>query len=634
MAISTREKPTPAKAVAPARPRWFAGLDGLRAIAVVTVIIFHLFPGVLPGGFLGVDIFFVISGFLITSLLLSEHAEHGRIRLMNFWRRRARRLLPALGALVLLCSTGAWLIGGDVLLGLGRQVLGAATFSTNWLAIASDHSYFDDSTPELLRNLWSLAVEEQFYLLWPLAVLALLAIPRRWARITIVAILAIASAASMWVLVGPDATRVYYGTDTHSFGLALGAILALSSTHRSRETSDWKRATRVVLPILGAISVVAVVAASFLLTADGEVTYRGGLIAVALLSTLAILGSIVPGSWLGWALDRQPMRWIGERSYGLYLWHWPVFVLASEMSPDSSMADGSGWVLGAVTAAITVVASAASYRFLEQPIRRNGFRATLAKFTAWNTTGRRMFAVAATSILTLTLIATTITGIASEPEHSELQAQIKAGEEAIAQNQMPPEAPDTAEEGSTAEEPAPAPLPGGDQISAIGDSVMLASAHELQSAFPGIQIDATVSRQLSAAPQIVAGMLNAGTLRPTVLIGLGTNGPIDTAILIQLRDMAGPDHQIVLVNVYAPRGWTDGVNTNLSAFAQQYRDVELANWRDSISGQERFLARDRIHPGNSGGRIYAGAVRDALQRLSELPPLLSARDYGLAPTPS
>src|SRR5690554_7040786 len=190
MALQT-SSPAPVAAPAtssatPHAPR-FAGLDGLRAIAVLTVILYHLAPNAMPGGFLGVDIFFVISGFLITSLLLSDHGGSGRIRLGHFWRRRARRLLPALGVLLLVCCTAAWALGGDVLVGLGNQVLGATTFSSNWLSIAADRSYFDETTPELLRNLWSLAVEEQFYLLWPLVVLLLLLVRWNWLRVTIVA---------------------------------------------------------------------------------------------------------------------------------------------------------------------------------------------------------------------------------------------------------------------------------------------------------------------------------------------------------------------------------------------------------------------------------------------------------------
>ncbi|MHA6669234.1 acyltransferase family protein [Homoserinimonas sp. A447] len=610
----------------------YAGLDGLRAIAVITVILFHLTPGALPGGFLGVDIFFVISGFLITSLLLSEHAKNGRIALGNFWRRRARRLLPALGVLLLTCCTAAWMIGSDLLVGLGQQVLGAATFSGNWLAIAADRSYFDATTPELLRNLWSLAVEEQFYLLWPLAVLLLLLTRRRWVRVTIVAVAAVASAVGMTILFAPgaDATRVYYGTDTHSFGLTLGAVLALLGAGWSRQSSEWRRAPKVVLPLVGLAAVAALIVASFLLAADGALAYQGGLAVVALLSALAILGSIVPGSYLGRALDIQPLRWIGERSYGLYLWHWPVFVLVVGVLPTMPRVGGGGWILGGIAAVITVVAAAISYRFVEQPIRRNGVRASFAGFASqWNRSGMRAVGVAIVGMLVLAGSATTVAGIVADPGKGAAQTQIEAGQQAV-ERQTPPT--DAAAEAP--EESAPAALPGGDQITAIGDSVMLASATELQNAFPGIQIDATVSRQLSQAPQIVESMLAAGTLRPTVVIGLGTNGPIDVAALARLRELAGTDHQLVLVNVFAPRWWTEGVNANLSDFAQQYRAVELANWRDSISGQLQLLARDQIHPGDAGGRVYVGAVRDALQRLSELPPLLGPRDFGLAPLPT
>jgi peptidoglycan/LPS O-acetylase OafA/YrhL len=172
------------------------GLDGLRAIAVTTVIAFHLTPGLLPGGYVGVDVFFVISGFLITTLLLRERADTGRVALRAFWARRARRLLPALALVVLVACTSALVIGGDVLVRIGTQVLGAATFSYNWLGIASETSYFDTTTPELFRNLWSLAVEEQFYLIWPFVVLVLVLVPWRWARVALVAALAVGSIAS------------------------------------------------------------------------------------------------------------------------------------------------------------------------------------------------------------------------------------------------------------------------------------------------------------------------------------------------------------------------------------------------------------------------------------------------------
>ena len=174
--------------------RRLAGLDGLRAIAVLAVIVYHFVPVAAPGGYLGVDVFFVISGFLITSLLLRERARTGGVAVSRFWLRRARRLLPALTLVVLVSGAAAALIGGDVLVHLGSQVLGAATFSSNWLYIAQGSSYFDGTSPDLFRNLWSLAVEEQFYLVWPGLLLLVLLLRASWARVAVVSLLAAVSA--------------------------------------------------------------------------------------------------------------------------------------------------------------------------------------------------------------------------------------------------------------------------------------------------------------------------------------------------------------------------------------------------------------------------------------------------------
>ena len=229
----------------------FRGLDGLRALAVLLVMAFHLLPGPVPGGYLGVDVFFVISGFLITGLLLRERDATGRIHLGSFWGRRARRLLPALALLLLVCCAAALALGGDRLLDLGRQVLGAATFSSNWLSIGAGSSYFAESAPELFRNLWSLAVEEQFYLFWPFAVLLIALIPRRSLRFWLLVTLAVASALAMALLYSPsvDPTRVYYGTDTHSFGLALGAALAVLTQSWPGARLSWSRAARFWVPL-------------------------------------------------------------------------------------------------------------------------------------------------------------------------------------------------------------------------------------------------------------------------------------------------------------------------------------------------------------------------------------------------
>jgi len=601
-----------------------AGLDGLRAIAVTLVVLFHLGAGVLPGGYIGVDIFFPISGFLITTLLLRERIAAGGIDVLQFWQRRARRLLPALAVLLLVCSAAAFVIGGDVLVELSRQVLGASTFSYNWLAIAQGASYLDSTTPELFRNLWSLAVEEQFYLVWPLLVILLWVVPARWFRLGFVLAVAVASAVLMGALFsGGDTTRVYYGTDTHSFGLALGAALAIARQEWPGFAVAHSRADRAWGALLGLLAVGGLVALAFTLPAEGAQTYRGGLALVAALSVVAIAMATVPGGILGRALDLQPLKWIGQRSYGIYLWHWPVFVLVMATLPRGEHSPATPWIVGGVALAITLLASILSYAFVEAPIRRQGFRTSGRVFVLqWRRDrwGVRRGAWVRASLVTAALVtATTLTvgAIASDPGDGLAAARIRAGEAAIA----------AAEARAASPSPTPPPtlepsLPTGDEMVAIGDSVMLAVAPELTAAFPGITVDAVVSRQMRSAPEIVQSMVDAKTMKPFLVLGLGTNGPIDVSTLQEIKQIVGRRTEIVLVNVQAPRGWTPGVNDTLGAYAQRLPTVELADWHAAIQPHLDLLAADQIHAGGAvGGGIYVDALKAALLRLVDQPEL-------------
>ncbi len=599
------------------------GLDGVRAVAVTLVILFHLTPGTTVGGYLGIDIFFVVSGYLITSLLLREREDSGRVRLRVFWTRRARRLLPALGILVLVCCGAAAVIGGDVLVGLGLQVLGAATFSSNWLLLATGSSYFGDSLPELFRNLWSLAVEEQFDLVWPLLlVLALFRMPRplRIAGVTLLAVASALAMAALWT--STDATRVYYGTDTHSFGLAIGAVLALLADTWPRHALEWPRAARTALGLAGPLALLALLGMAVTMPGDAAVVFRGGLVVVAVLTAIVIAALRVPGTPLAALLELGAFRWIGRRSYGLYLWHWPVFVLVVSVLPSWPRDGVAGWALGGIALVITVAISALSYRLVEQPIRRQGFRETIRVLrSGWHATAPRAIAGVAVALLVVTAGVGTVAALTSDPGVGQSQRAVEAGQRAIREARGG----DGGGDGSPSPHSSPTSRPSatpvaGPQISAIGDSVMLAAAPGLESRLPGISIDAAVSRRLPAALDIVRAQADDGTLRPVVVVGLATNGPIARSTLEEPRAAIGRDRELVVITAQAPRGWIDPNNRILSAFAASYRNVELSNWHDAAQPILGELNRDQIHFGPTGARVFTHSIEAALERLAELPP--------------
>ena len=593
-----------------------AGLDGLRALAVIAVVLYHFFPAMLPGGFIGVDVFFVISGFLITGLLVSEHTRTGRISLGRFWQRRARRLVPPLIPVVLVSCSIAFLIGGDVLVGLGAQLLGATTFGYNWVSIANDASYFSVNEPELLRNLWSLAVEEQFYLVWPL-LLAVLLLRRPRVRLAVVTALFVASALWMGVLYQPgaDPTRVYYGSDTHSFGLFAGAALALLLRRPTGHRNELPR----LRPWLGGAALLMIIGFATWLPEDGTATYRGSLVAVSLATAVAIWAG-VRGGRFGCLLDLAPLRYLGERSYGIYLWHWPVLVLLQQLWPASSPS-GSLLPIGLLATVITLVLAGVSYRWLELPIRRVGVRASIRRIGAlWTGPTHRRRLVAASAALSLLLVGGTTAAVVAAPAQTSAQLRIERGQRAMdAAARAAAQAAAVEAARQTTEAAAPTLTDG--PITAIGDSVMLASAPELQATFAGMTVDASVSRGMYSADEILLTLQAAGQLQQVVVIGLGTNGPITAEELSAILRILGPERQLVLVNAYAERDWTDGVNATLAAFAASNRRVEIANWHDTIAGRLDLLAGDHVHPGPTGGQLYADEVRAALERLAAVPPL-------------
>jgi peptidoglycan/LPS O-acetylase OafA/YrhL/lysophospholipase L1-like esterase len=618
------------------------GLDGVRALAVIAVIAFHEQLTALPGGFLGVDVFFVLSGYLITDLLAAQWHQHGRLRLGVFWARRARRLLPALATMLVVVTAATAVIEPGQLAALRPALLAAVTYSSNWWQALHHQSYFTQfGPPPPLQHLWSLAIEEQFYLVWPLLLIVLLSCCRssriRGSAAWLCAALS-ALATALIYLPGADPSRVYYGTDTHSSALLIGSALALSWPLRRLRALSVDQAR--VADGLGLAGLAVLGWAIGHYRGDDRALYPAGLLIAALAAGAVVLAAASPGL-VGWVLGLPPLRWIGVRSYGIYLWHWPVIALTTAALARSQSRPGP--LIWAAEAALAVGLAALSWRWIEQPIIHDGFRATARNRVHTLIRSVRVVHRAPAQIFpavgVLAAAAVTFTagyGVLHARASSGLAEQISQGVR-VTQHDLAQPAPSPPARASTpAAAIAPAmatPLPGGPapaaspaalaasrvpgaQVTAIGDSVMLASAPQLQNALRGISIDAQVSRQVSAGLGVVAQLARTGRLRHILVFALGTNGSFTAAQLHQLLAIIGPDRDLVLVNTYEARSWEAADNRLIDHAAHQYPNVFLANWFATIEHRTSLLWPDEVHPQPSGARLYAhmvaAAVRDAL----------------------
>jgi peptidoglycan/LPS O-acetylase OafA/YrhL len=395
--------------------RYVPGLDGLRALAVLAVIAYHIGLGWAPGGLLGVGVFFTLSGYLITDLLLGQHESTGSLRLLDFWRRRARRLLPALFTMLAAVTCWVALLQRGQLPALRGAVVAAVAYVSNWWLIAQNASYFARFAPPTpLGHLWSLAVEEQFYLLWPWLLWAGLRLTRRRSersRGYLLAagtlLLAAGSIAAMVALYHPgyDPTRVYDGTDTRAFALLIGAALAFVCPSRGRPADVSVRRRRGT----DAVGVAGLIVIGLLIwrtTQYSPFLYRGGMVALSVATAAVVWAVASPASRLGRVLGAQPLRWLGVRSYGIYLWHYPIIVLTTPASGTSSLARS------VVQVGASIGVAALSWRFIEDPIRRGAigrWRDQLRSGT-WQAAARRGWVAVAMAVYVFCFAAVALTG--------------------------------------------------------------------------------------------------------------------------------------------------------------------------------------------------------------------------------
>ncbi len=657
--------PTPRRlrhASTPGPASRIGGLDGLRAIAVTAVVVYHLGIEWLPGGFLGVDLFFVISGFLITTLLLTEVGVRGRIDFKGFYLRRARRLLPALVLMLVGTAILVSTVATDAADQFLRDVPGAALYVSNWWALGQEQSYFElIGRGNVLGHLWSLAVEEQFYLLWPIIVGSLCWVANRRGlsrrRTVLVVALGGAIASTLWMAalsissgmpLDSDPTRVYFGTDTHAMSVLVGAALA-AVWRPSHFRSVIPAGARTAVAAGGALGLGLTVWLFATVTEYTPWLYRGGFLLAAAVFALFIAAATHPGAPVGRVLDVAPLRWVGERSYGIYLWHWPIF-LVTRPGVDVPW---EGPLVDVGRVALTLAVAALSYRYVEVPIRHGALGKA---FAALRSRARsegvvdavvpRRRATVVALLATTAVIALLVASFATVPKTDPVEAAY--GEygptDAISDDSTLSTAPSTTAEpsvkpskpassASASAKPTPKPsakptaassppvvLPPGQKrstaglstgdISWYGDSVTLWSAAVLRSQLPGVSLDAAINRSPANIQGAVLAALGRGTLRPVVVMHMGTAGPVSEdrleATIAQLGDRA----RIVLVTSTARFAWVKPSNQVMAAVASRHDNVVLADWRAYSAGKAGWF-KDGLHLTEKGKLYFANFVKKA-----------------------
>jgi peptidoglycan/LPS O-acetylase OafA/YrhL len=642
----TKEAPPPGSRL-PYRP----ALDGVRALAVIAVFAYHADLGWARAGFLGVDVFFVLSGYLITALLVAERQAAGRVNLRRFWARRARRLLPAVVVLLAAVAVAVPLLVPEQAARLRGDLLAALAYVSNWRMIFGGESYFEAAgRPPVLQHLWTLAVEEQFYLLWPPVLVLLLRrrSPRRLVAPLVVA--AAGSAALMAILHEPyaDPSRVYFGTDTHASGLLLGAALA-AGTAWWRDTHRLGVGPRAALEVGGLAAVAALAWAVYSVDEFDPGLYRGGFFAVAVASAVVVAAAGRPGrpGLLGRGLGSRPMVWLGRRSYAAYLWSWPVIMVTR---PQLDVPFEGGPLL-ALRAVLTLALAAVSYRFVEEPARRGAIGRAWADLrqaradrrpVARSTAGWGLATCAALAIMAAGVAVSEDRGTGPEVvaatglNAASAEKLLGDGTVGVVTTVAPTTGPEvttttvTAAEGPTTT-PAPPPPTAAPttaapepprppielptvraQVTAIGDSVLLGAKPLLEHQVEGIVVDADVGRQFASVVATVRSHRDGGLLGQAVIVHTGNNGPIPPGQIDQLLGLLEGVGKVVLVNVKVHRAWEGPNNEVLAEAADRWPNTVLVDWHSVASANPDAFYDDGLHLTPTGIRLFTATLLAAI----------------------
>jgi len=621
----------------------------------MAVVVFHHYlvggheAGWAPGGFLGVEVFFCVSGYLITSLLLSERRDTGRVSLRGFYLRRARRLLPALYVLLAVVVAYSLLFLPDAIGTLRSDVLAALTYTSNWWQIIAGRSYFIEAgRPELLKHLWSLAIEEQYYLAWPfLLMFGLRKLGRQRMLGTVVGV-AVASTIALGFFAHGSIDFAYYSTFTRLSGLLLGSAFAFSfAPYRIR--GEPGRGARLALDAVGGFGLLVLLASFGMLHRfglngfsfptsihDNLAVFHGGFLLIDIATIMVIAAAVHPASDVGRALGCRPLQWLGLRSYSLYLWHYPIFCVTRPGLDIHRLGiwfvsiHFAGWPVFALRLLLSFGAAELSFRFIETPIRRGAIgryrevvrdsvgarrQRLIRRGAVIGSTGLLLAFILGTGLATAQAQAPNIPGV------NDTGSQNGAHIDQNALRALQGSTTSTTLRGSPTTKPAkgtkpttsttkpkavPAPVLG------IGDSVMQGAAPSLEATIPGMAVDAVRSRQFAQALDVVRTYESYGALPATVVIHLGTNGRITNDLFDQIMRTIGPGHKVFFLTARVPRLWEAEVNSTLHQGASRWPNARILEWRDFAGCHDDWFVNDGFHLRTQGQHAYAGFVRDGL----------------------